>query len=184
MRLGDKARTNRMFRARIYAQGFTLAAMLGGSVYYKKQRDEEKEVDVAKAKIDAQAKQMAWIRELEIRDKEDKEVCTPRSLVCSGPTLMMLGSVIRGINGMPSAGGLQRRERGITLRRILYVYMYVYTLHIVQWKMDNGGENDFTNPIALSLKLRPKPLLPISTLNREKSLGVSCTGPGSKSSPF
>lgn len=153
MRLGDKARTNRMFRARIYAQGFTLAAMLGGSVYYKKQRDEEKEVDVAKAKIDAQAKQMAWIRELEIRDKEDKEVRAPRSLVCSGPTLMMLGSVIRGINGMPSVGGLQRRERGIALRRI-----YVYTLHIVQWKMDNGGGDDFTNPIALSqTQTQPSP---------------------------
>lgn len=142
-----------MFRARIYAQGFTLAAMLGGSVYYKKQRDEEKEVDVAKAKIDAQAKQMAWIRELEIRDKEDKEVRAPRSLVCSGPTLMMLGSVIRGINGMPSVGGLQRRERGIALRRI-----YVYTLHIVQWKMDNGGGDDFTNPIALSqTQTQPSP---------------------------
>lgn len=126
-----------MFRARIYAQGFTLAAMLGGSVYYKKQRDEEKEVDVAKAKIDAKAKQMAWIRELEIRDKEDKEVCTPRSLFFSGPMLMMLGSVIRGINGMPSAGGPQRRERGIALRRILYVYVYVYVyiLYSGQWTM-------------------------------------------------
>lgn len=74
MRLGDKVRTNRMFRARIYAQGFTLAAMLGGSVYYKKQRDEEKEVDVKKAAVKAKEKQSAWIRELEIRDKEDKEV--------------------------------------------------------------------------------------------------------------
>lgn len=74
MRLGDKVRTNRMFRARIYAQGFTLAAMLGGSVYYKKQRDEEKEVDVRKAAVKAKEKQSAWIRELEIRDKEDKEV--------------------------------------------------------------------------------------------------------------
>ncbi|KAL0637569.1 Respiratory supercomplex factor 1, mitochondrial [Maublancomyces gigas] len=73
MRLGDKVRTNRMFRARIYAQGFTLAAMLGGSVYYKKQRDEEKEVDVKKAAVKAKEKQSAWIRELEIRDKEDKE---------------------------------------------------------------------------------------------------------------
>lgn len=150
-----------MFRARIYAQGFTLAAMLGGSVYYKKQRDEEKEVDVAKAKIDAKAKQMAWIRELEIRDKEDKEVCTPRSLFCSGPMLMMLGSVIRGINGMPIAGGPQRRERGIALRRICIC------IYIVQWTMDNGGENDLRTQL-LSLKHRPKPLLPISTLNREK----------------
>lgn len=69
-----------MFRARIYAQGFTLAAMLGGSVYYKKKRDEEKQVDVAKAMVDAKAKQTAWIKELEIRDREDKEVCTHLSI--------------------------------------------------------------------------------------------------------
>lgn len=48
--------------------------MLGGSIYYKKQRDEEKEVDVAVAEKKAKDKQAAWIRELEIRDKEDQEV--------------------------------------------------------------------------------------------------------------
>lgn len=48
--------------------------MLGGSIYYKKQRDEEKQVDVAVAEKKAKEKQAAWIRELEIRDKEDQLV--------------------------------------------------------------------------------------------------------------
>lgn len=70
-----------MFRARIYAQGFTLAAMVGGSIYYKKERDEQKAIDEVVAERKAKEKQSAWIRELEIRDKEDQEVYTGASIL-------------------------------------------------------------------------------------------------------
>jgi hypothetical protein len=38
-----------MFRARIYAQGFTVAAMVAGSFYYQKEREEQKAVDAVVA---------------------------------------------------------------------------------------------------------------------------------------
>jgi hypothetical protein len=63
-----------MFRARIYAQGFTLLAMVGGSYYYQEQRENEKSRDAMFAERKAKEKQQAWIRELEVRDREDREV--------------------------------------------------------------------------------------------------------------
>lgn len=62
-----------MFRARIYAQGFTLLAMVAGSMYYKTDRDKRKEFDGVVAENKAKQKNEAWIRELEARDREDKE---------------------------------------------------------------------------------------------------------------
>lgn len=63
-----------MFRARIYAQGFTLVAMVGGSYYYQEQREKEKSRDATIAERKSKEKQQAWIRELEVRDREDREV--------------------------------------------------------------------------------------------------------------
>jgi hypothetical protein len=64
---------------RIYGQGFTLLAMLAGSYYYREQRAEEKEHDKAVAEQKAKEKNAAWIKELEIRDREDQEVrCSTR----------------------------------------------------------------------------------------------------------
>jgi ribosomal protein S11 len=63
-----------MFRARIYAQGFTLLAIVGGSFYYRKQREEEAKRAGITAERKSKEKQLAWIRELEIRDREDQEV--------------------------------------------------------------------------------------------------------------
>jgi crotonobetainyl-CoA:carnitine CoA-transferase CaiB-like acyl-CoA transferase len=74
MRRGDHHTTNRMFRARIYAQGFTLLAVVAGSMYYKQDREKRKEFDGAVAERKAKEKAEAWIRELEARDLEDKEM--------------------------------------------------------------------------------------------------------------
>ncbi|RPA97411.1 hypothetical protein L873DRAFT_1135780 [Choiromyces venosus 120613-1] len=74
IRAGDKARTNRMFRARIYGQAFTVAAMCAGSFYWAKDRDVRKGVEAKVAENKAKEKQAAWIRELEIRDREEKEL--------------------------------------------------------------------------------------------------------------
>ncbi len=62
-----------MFRHRIYAQGFTLLAMVAGSMYYKTDRIRRKEFEGVIAEKKAKEKNEAWIRELEARDREDKE---------------------------------------------------------------------------------------------------------------
>jgi hypothetical protein len=73
IRAGDHNRTNRMFRARIYAQGFTLVAMVAGSMYWDSDRKRRKEFeDVVKEKK-AREKNEAWIKELEARDEEERE---------------------------------------------------------------------------------------------------------------
>ncbi|KAI9712160.1 MAG: Respiratory supercomplex factor 1, mitochondrial [Candelaria pacifica] len=73
IRAGNHAQTNRMFRARIYAQGFTLLAVVAGSMYYKTDREKRKEFNGLVAENKAKEKNEAWIRELEARDREDKE---------------------------------------------------------------------------------------------------------------
>jgi hypothetical protein len=78
IRAGDHNRTNRMFRARIYAQGFTLVAMLAGSAYWSADRDKRKEFEGAVAEQKAKEKSDAWIRELEARDEEEKEIKAAR----------------------------------------------------------------------------------------------------------
>ncbi|KAI9826750.1 MAG: Respiratory supercomplex factor 1, mitochondrial [Sarea resinae] len=73
MRRGDHQTTNRMFRARIYAQGFTLLAIVAGSAYYKSDREKRKQFEGVVAEKRNKEKNEAWIRELEARDREEKE---------------------------------------------------------------------------------------------------------------
>lgn len=73
MRAGDSAEMNRMFRARIYAQAFTLVALVAGGMYFKTERQQRREFEKAVEERKAQEKRDAWLRELEIRDKEDRE---------------------------------------------------------------------------------------------------------------
>lgn len=61
-----------MFRARVAAQGFTIIAMVAGSMYYNKDRQQSKELRKIKEETDAEEKRQKWIRELEARDDEDK----------------------------------------------------------------------------------------------------------------
>ncbi|KAI9816052.1 MAG: Respiratory supercomplex factor 1, mitochondrial [Pycnora praestabilis] len=81
IRAGDHATTNRMFRFRIYAQGFTLLCIVAGSVYYKTDRQKRKAVDTVVAEQKAKEKNQAWIRELEARDREDKDWKVRRQVV-------------------------------------------------------------------------------------------------------
>ncbi|KAK5049441.1 hypothetical protein LTR84_004370 [Exophiala bonariae] len=73
IRAGDHHQTNRMFRARIYAQGFTLLALVAGSIFYKDERMRRKQFDTALEEKKNAEKRDKWIRELEARDQEDKE---------------------------------------------------------------------------------------------------------------
>ncbi|KAJ6262283.1 hypothetical protein Dda_3090 [Drechslerella dactyloides] len=70
----DRAYTNRMFRRRIYAQAFTVAAMVGGSYYYADEHRARKNREVKVAEAAAREKNRAWIRELEAREEERLEL--------------------------------------------------------------------------------------------------------------
>ncbi|KAF9784282.1 Respiratory supercomplex factor 1, mitochondrial, partial [Fusarium sp. DS 682] len=72
LRRGDSKQANRMFRARVAAQGFTVFAMLAGSMYYQKDREKSKELRQLQEQKDAEEKRQKWIRELEARDEEEK----------------------------------------------------------------------------------------------------------------
>lgn len=61
-----------MFRARVAAQGFTVVAMVAGSMYYNKDRERTAELRKVKAAQEAEEKRQRWIRELEARDEEEK----------------------------------------------------------------------------------------------------------------
>ncbi|KAF8422522.1 hypoxia induced protein conserved region-domain-containing protein [Tirmania nivea] len=72
IKAGNKADTNRYFRARVYAQGFTVAAMVAGSYYWQSDREKRKHLTEEARRRAAEEKKAAWIRELERRDEEDK----------------------------------------------------------------------------------------------------------------
>lgn len=48
--------------------------MIGGSYYYKEEREKRKAFEGAIAEKKAMEKREAWIRELEARDEEEKEL--------------------------------------------------------------------------------------------------------------
>jgi len=73
IRAGDHHQTNRMFRARIYAQGFTLVAVVAGSIFYKDDRLKRKKYESAIEDKKAAEKREKWLNELEMRDQEDRE---------------------------------------------------------------------------------------------------------------
>lgn len=72
IRRGDSKQANRMFRARVGAQAFTVIAMVAGSMYYSKDREKSAELRKLQEARDAEEKRQKWIRELEARDDEDK----------------------------------------------------------------------------------------------------------------
>lgn len=74
MRTGDKYKTNRMFRRRIYAQGFTVLAMLAGSIYWETDRSKRKQYNGLVKEKEQKEKYEAWLRELEIRQEEEDEL--------------------------------------------------------------------------------------------------------------
>ncbi|KAI5370871.1 Putative hypoxia induced protein [Septoria linicola] len=83
---GDKTRTNRMFRRRIYAQGFTILAMVAGSAYYESDRTKRKQFDGTIADQQKKERHEAWLRELEARDEEEQELRALRNKLMKART--------------------------------------------------------------------------------------------------
>lgn len=74
MRRGDHQRVQMMFRARVAAQAFTVVAMVAGGIYFSEDRKKTKELRELKAQQEAEEKRIKWIKELEIRDQEEKAI--------------------------------------------------------------------------------------------------------------
>ena len=61
IRRGNQGSANKYFRWRIYAQGFTVLAMVGGSVYYGDTRAEAKQVKQEQERIKAREARDRWL---------------------------------------------------------------------------------------------------------------------------
>ncbi|KAK5076082.1 Respiratory supercomplex factor 1, mitochondrial [Lithohypha guttulata] len=72
IRKGNSTQTNKMFRARIYAQGFTLVAVVAGSIFYEDERLKRRTFEKALEAKKALEKRERWIAELEARDADDR----------------------------------------------------------------------------------------------------------------
>lgn len=72
MRKGDHKMTNLYFRRRLYAQAFTIAVLVAGNMYWQKDRVKRKEYEKKVAEKERLDKRDRWLRELEMRDEEDK----------------------------------------------------------------------------------------------------------------
>jgi len=72
VRRGDHQGAQKFFRARVAAQGFTVIAMVFGGYYYQADRHKERELWKLQRERDAEDQRQRWIRELEIRDEEEK----------------------------------------------------------------------------------------------------------------
>ncbi|KAK3675401.1 Respiratory supercomplex factor 1, mitochondrial [Recurvomyces mirabilis] len=84
IRSGDKHRTNRMFRRRIYAQGFTILAMVAGSAYWESDRQKRNQFNELKSDVEKKEKHSAWLRELEARQEEEDEMRRVRERYIQG----------------------------------------------------------------------------------------------------
>lgn len=73
-----------MFRRRIYAQGFTIFAMLIGSAYWKDDRDKRSEYNELLEDKKKKDKHDAWLKELEVREEEEQELRGIRKKIMSG----------------------------------------------------------------------------------------------------
>ncbi|KAI0108868.1 mitochondrial hypoxia responsive domain-containing protein [Nemania sp. FL0031] len=73
-RRGDHAGVQRMFRARIGAQAFTVIAMVAGGAYYGADREKRRELIKLEAQKRAEERNQKWLHELEVRDEEDKKL--------------------------------------------------------------------------------------------------------------
>ncbi|KAI4160257.1 MAG: hypothetical protein L6R39_000252 [Caloplaca ligustica] len=73
IRRGESWKAQQMFRMRLYAQAFTIVAMVAGSFYYNKDRILRKEYHALMQEKKAQDKRDLWIKELEARDREEKD---------------------------------------------------------------------------------------------------------------
>ena len=74
MRRGDHDQVQRMFRARIGAQAFTVVAIVAGGAYYGEDRKKRAELLKLEAQQRAEERHARWLHELEVRDAEERNL--------------------------------------------------------------------------------------------------------------
>ncbi|GAO13679.1 hypothetical protein UVI_02017820 [Ustilaginoidea virens] len=115
IRRGDSHQANRMFRARVAAQGFTVIAMVAGSMYYSQDRQKTKELRKLKEEKDAEEKRQRWIQELEARDDEEKRMrdrlrsMRPRGAGVAAESQDQQGAEAQGTGGILGKMGLWKK---------------------------------------------------------------------------
>lgn len=104
MKAGDHHRTNRMFRRRIYAQAFTVLAMVAGSVYWESDRKRRKEYDGLVGERKQKEKYELWIKELEAREEEEQELRGVRRKLQEEELKRMMEKKTKQEVGQPKGG--------------------------------------------------------------------------------
>ncbi|KAK0610402.1 hypoxia induced protein conserved region-domain-containing protein [Bombardia bombarda] len=103
-RKGDHHKVQRMFRARVAAQAFTVIAMVGGGMYYQADRNKQKELWKLQQQEEAEEKRQKWIKELEVRDEEDKalreRLDKRRKKVADRAAAAPVGTTLTGTEGV------------------------------------------------------------------------------------
>lgn len=120
IRRGDKEQTNRFFRARVYAQGFTLVCVCAGAIYWKEDREKRKMYQGLLGEKRAREKKEAWIRELEARDREEEVERRKRAARRAGISMEEFGAIEAARQA--AEGGttnLSLVDDGVGLRRLL-----------------------------------------------------------------
>ncbi|BFZ53339.1 hypothetical protein PYCC9005_000362 [Savitreella phatthalungensis] len=72
IRKGNQNSANKYFRWRIYAQGFTVVAMVAGSVFYGEARAEEKQKKQEAERLKSQQARERWLADLDAYEEERK----------------------------------------------------------------------------------------------------------------
>jgi len=114
IRRGDKEATNRYFRARVYAQAFTLICVCAGALYWKEDREKRKTYRGLLDEKRSREKREAWIRELEIREVEDERERERRR---NRRKMLAGGGEVeeeKGIAGMAVEGARQAAGAGLS----------------------------------------------------------------------
>ena len=78
MKRNDHATANKMFRRRIYAQGFTILAIVVGSSYFNKDKEARKKNIEEEKERSRREKREKWLAELDFRDAEEREMRAER----------------------------------------------------------------------------------------------------------
>ena len=80
MKRNDHHTANKMFRRRIYAQGFTILAIVVGSSYFNKDKEARKKDIENEKERTRREKREKWLAELDFRDAEEREMKAEREM--------------------------------------------------------------------------------------------------------
>lgn len=99
--------TNLFFRRRLYAQAFTIAVLVAGNMYWREDRTKRKDWEKNQAEKERLEKRDRWLRELEMRDEEEKAYQEKMSRRARG-----MSDDARGVTEMVAEKTKELKEQG------------------------------------------------------------------------